>query len=51
MKMNAARIQLEPLVYILVFNLCFYASYQLNEMQVRLGYVKVPAAAFTGIDK
>ncbi|XP_059212495.1 all-trans retinoic acid-induced differentiation factor [Centropristis striata] len=34
MKMKAGCSQLEPLVLILIFNLCFYASYELTELQV-----------------
>ncbi|XP_039980435.1 all-trans retinoic acid-induced differentiation factor [Xiphias gladius] len=34
MKMKAGCSQLEPGALILVFNLCFYASYQLTELQV-----------------
>lgn len=34
MKMKAGCSQLKPVVFIFVFNLCFYASYQLAELQV-----------------
>ncbi|XP_026174721.1 all-trans retinoic acid-induced differentiation factor isoform X2 [Mastacembelus armatus] len=34
MKMKAGCSQLKPVVFILIFNLCFYASYQLTELQV-----------------
>ncbi|KAK9531615.1 hypothetical protein VZT92_011031 [Zoarces viviparus] len=34
MKMIAGCSQLKPVVLVLILNLCFYASYQLNELQV-----------------
>ncbi|XP_041661451.1 all-trans retinoic acid-induced differentiation factor [Cheilinus undulatus] len=33
MKMKAGYSQLKPVVLILIFNLCFYSSFQLNELQ------------------
>lgn len=50
-KMKAGRSQLKPVLLFVIFNLCFYASYQLTDLKVRLRFGNVIAGVFTRISK
>lgn len=48
-KMKAGCSQLKPVVLILILNSCFYASYELTGLQVRLESGDISAGVFTTI--